>query len=69
MDQLFKSYDLHFTRVVRSQSTFQDLVKFSQSCSGFMAGYHCINVNNTDNRFKPQVQPLIVNSSKYYPVN
>jgi hypothetical protein len=27
MDQLFKSYDLHFTRVVRSQSTFQDLVR------------------------------------------
>jgi hypothetical protein len=40
--------------------------KLSQSCSDFMAGYHCTNVNNTDNRFKPQLQPPIVNSFKYY---
>jgi hypothetical protein len=31
--------------------------------------YHCTNVNDTDNRFKPQLQPPIVNSFGYYPVN
>jgi hypothetical protein len=28
-----------------------------------------LNVNDTDNRFKSQLQPPIINSFKYYPVN
>jgi hypothetical protein len=68
---LFLHYDhLNFMLETRQRSVARAYSRgLNFDCRPVSAVGVGINVNNTNNRFKPQVQPLIVNSSKYYPVN